>query len=88
MQKTKNGTKKTFDFVLVVFSSKVHTCNDPVVGCHWDTGEFQGRPSHFDSDRMTENADSQVNQPESDLTAAGRCTTKRKKCAQVRHIAL
>lgn len=40
------------------------------MGCQ-GTGVFQGRPSRSDSGRMTENADSQLSQPGSDLRAAG-----------------
>lgn len=56
----------------------IHTCNDVVVVCCQGRGGFQGMPSHFDSGRMTENVDSRLNQPESDLTAAGGGATERK----------
>lgn len=51
--------------------SSLHTCNDLTARYYQGTGGFQGTPSHSDSDRMTETADSQLNQPGSDLTATG-----------------
>lgn len=53
------------------FLGEVHTRSGLAAECHQNTGGFQGTPSHSDSDRMTESADSQWNQPGSDLTAAG-----------------
>lgn len=47
------------------------TCNG-LNSCCWSTGGFQGMPAHFDSGRVIDNADSQQNQPEPVLRAAGK----------------
>lgn len=65
--------------------SWIHTWSALIVVCCQGTGGFQGRPSRSDSGRMTENADSQLSQPGSDLRAAGeyRRAEKRTRIRQV-----